>query len=116
MNSAVIFIKELHTLGIKVSMDDFGSGYSSLELLNNLPFDEIKFDKAFLMNNKDNCNQTILIHIMNLVKSLNKTIVCEGVETLENINLLEQCDCDIIQGYYYFRPIPLEEFQPTWIK
>ena len=116
MYSAMIFIDELHRLGIKVSMDDFGSGYSSLELLNNLPFDEIKFDKAFLLNSKNSTNQKILIHIMNLVKSLNKTIVCEGVETQENVVLLEQCDCDIIQGYYYFKPVPLDEFRLSIVK
>ena len=109
--SAMIFVDGLHALGIKVSMDDFGSGYSSLELLSNLPFDEIKFDKVFLANSGDDNSRKILIHLMDLVKSMNKTIVCEGVEMQEDVILLDQCDCDIMQGYYYFRPMPLKEFK-----
>lgn len=109
--SAMIFVDGLHALGIKVSMDDFGSGYSSLELLNNLPFDEIKFDKAFLANSRDGNSRKILIHLMDLVKSMKKTVVCEGVEVQEDVILLDQCDCDIMQGYYYFRPMPLKEFK-----
>ncbi len=110
MSSALYFVEELHRLGIKVSMDDFGSGYSSLEVLVNLPFDEIKFDKAFLSNSGDKRIQSVLVQMMSLVKGLDKTIVCEGVELSEHAALLEKCDCDIIQGYYYYRPMPLEDF------
>lgn len=110
MYSAKIFVDELHALGIKVSMDDFGSGYSSLELLSNLPFDEIKFDKVFLANSREDNSRKVLAHLMDLVKSMNKTIVCEGVELKEDVTLLDQCDCDIMQGYYYFSPVPMKEF------
>lgn len=110
MSSALLFIDELHKLDIKVSMDDFGSGYSSLEALKDLPFDEIKFDKSFLISSDSN-SRKILLQLMSLVNSLNKDIVCEGVESYENVTLLDQCNCDIMQGYYYFRPMPIEEFR-----
>ena len=110
MNSAQTFINELHALGFKVSMDDFGSGYSSLEVLKNLPFDEIKFDKYFLVNNTDANSRNILQQMIRLVKSLQKNIVCEGVETLEQADFLSESDCDIMQGFYFYRPIPIDEF------
>ncbi|MBN7772596.1 bifunctional diguanylate cyclase/phosphodiesterase [Clostridium aminobutyricum] len=109
MQSAAFFIDELHKLNFKVSMDDFGSGYSSLKVLKNMPFDEIKFDKEFLLELTDENSRKILLQMMSLVKSLDKVIVCEGVENAMNVNFLEQSDCDIMQGYYYHRPVPMAE-------
>jgi len=109
MRSAIYFISELHKLNFKLSMDDFGSGYSSLKVLKDMPFDEVKFDKEFLLELYDDNSRKILHQMMSLVKSLDKTIVCEGVENAMNVTFLEQSDCDIMQGYYYHRPIPMEE-------
>lgn len=108
--SARAFIEDLHRMGFQVSMDDFGSGYSSLKVLKDMPFDEVKFDKDFLLNEADENAQRILLQMISMVKSLNKTIVCEGVETEENVRLLERSGCDIMQGYYYHKPAPLEEW------
>lgn len=109
MKSAVSFIDELHKLNFKLSMDDFGSGYSSLKVLKDMPFDEVKFDKEFLLEMHDDNSRKILHQMMSLVKSLDKIIVCEGVENAMNVTFLEQSDCDVMQGYYYHRPVPMEE-------
>lgn len=105
------FIHELHELGYRISMDDFGSGYSSLKALQTMPFDEIKFDRAFLSKDIDKKESPILLQIMSMVKRLNIPIVCEGAETAEHVELLERSACDIIQGYYYYKPFPLEELK-----
>ncbi|MFT3984224.1 MAG: EAL domain-containing protein [Lachnospiraceae bacterium] len=105
--SAEQFVNRLHALGYRVSMDDFGSGYSSLKGLYPMHFDEVKFDQAFIRNEITEEAGNWLIRLINLVKSLNTTIVCEGVETDENITLLEQSKCDLFQGYYFYKPFPL---------
>ncbi|MGC4018779.1 MAG: EAL domain-containing protein [Muricomes sp.] len=111
IHSAEQLICQLHELGYRVSMDDFGSGYSSLKALYPMHFDEVKFDRAFFKKETAEEAGNWLIRLINLVKSLNATIVCEGVETDENIALLEQSKCDLIQGYYYYRPLPLEDLE-----
>ncbi len=111
LDSARLFVEEIHKMGYKVAMDDFGSGYSSLKVLQDMPFDEIKFDRAFLNQESGQKGNKILIQMIQLVKSLNKTIVCEGVETADNVALLEQSQCDLMQGYYYYKPFPLEELR-----
>ena len=110
------FISELHKNGYKVSMDDFGSGYSNFTSLANLNFDTIKLDKSFcsdLMNDKA---KTMLLKIMELVKALNMETLCEGVETSDNVNYLKQIGCDVIQGYFYDKPLPSDEFMAKYFK
>lgn len=110
------FISELHSNGYKVSMDDFGSGYSNFTSLANLNFDTIKLDKSFcsdLMNEKA---KTMLLKITELVKALNMETLCEGVETFDNVEYLKNIGCDIIQGYYYDKPLPSEEFLSKYFK
>jgi EAL domain-containing protein (putative c-di-GMP-specific phosphodiesterase class I) len=116
LDSAAIFIDGLHQLGYQVSLDDFGSGYSSLKALQSMPFDEIKFDRAFLLDTAHEKENRIFLEIIKLVKNLDLSIVCEGVETAENVNLLEQSDCDIMQGYYYYKPFPLENLTLSFPK
>ncbi|QIB70265.1 EAL domain-containing protein [Aminipila butyrica] len=109
IHSAERFIDCLYAKGYRVSMDDFGSGYSSLKALYPMNFDEIKFDRAFMKKDAAEEEEHLLIGLIKLVKGLNTTIVCEGVETAENVKLLESSGCDVFQGYYYYRPFPLEE-------
>ena len=108
------FVRRLHALGHRASLDDFGSGYSSLKALSPMIFDEIKFDRAFLKADITKKEANLLLQLIKLVKSLNTAVVCEGVETAENVALLDESECDIFQGYFYHRPFPLEELDAVY--
>lgn len=103
-------IHRMVQLGYKVSMDDFGCGYSSLNMLNVLPICELKLDKSFL-DDESTRSRYIIKTIVGLSHGLGISIVCEGVETFEQVKFLQQIGCDVAQGYYYARPMPLEEFE-----
>lgn len=105
------FVKYMHSLGIKISMDDFGSGYSSLNLLSTLPIDTLKLDKVFLSSNNLSNNQKIIISsIISMAKLLNIKVICEGVEYKEQSKFLAESGCDMFQGYYFSRPINEADF------
>lgn len=114
-------IRCLREIGFRISMDDFGSGYSSLNTLANLKIDEIKFDRGFLLNLKDSAadydRQIIIMkEIVELTKKLDISTVVEGVETAENEALIRSLGCELGQGYYYGRPVSEEEFSETYVK
>ncbi|MDD3394378.1 MAG: EAL domain-containing protein [Anaerotignum sp.] len=115
IDSAEQFIHQLHKMGYRVSLDDFGSGYSSLQALYPMIFDEIKFDRAFLKTDISQKEANLLLQLIKLVKSLNTAVVCEGVETAENVALLEHSECDVFQGYFYHKPFPLEELESVYL-
>jgi diguanylate cyclase (GGDEF)-like protein len=105
-------LKELSRLGIKLAIDDFGIGYSSLSYLRKLPVGRIKIDKSFIkriMENEDDLS--IVKAIIAMGHSLNMRITAEGVETEDQFRLLRACSCDEVQGYYFSEPIPAEEFE-----
>jgi len=108
-------IRNMRARGMKISIDDFGSGYSSLNLLPRVTVDIIKMDKQFLDNTLDaNQEEQALIVIKYLIKMLKRmgfTVLAEGVETKEQVELLKKADCDIVQGYYYAKPMPIKEFR-----
>lgn len=113
-------IKELHKKGFKVSMDDFGSGYSSFNTLSKLKIDELKIDRDFLLKiDKDNENKDrqriILKSIISLAKELKIETVVEGVETEENLELISSLGCDMAQGYYFSRPLSVKDFEDKYI-
>lgn len=109
---ALELVDGLHKLGTKVSMDDFGSGYSSLNLLSRLPIDIIKLDKVFLKDdNLQESDKIIISCVIDMAKRLQITSLCEGVETLEQSDYLKEVGCQIQQGYYFSRPIQQEEFE-----
>ncbi len=109
---ALELIKGLHKLGIKVSMDDFGSGYSSLNLLSKLPIDIIKLDRVFLKEGEMQESDRIIIScVVDMAKKLKITSLCEGVETQEQSNYLKKVGCQMQQGFYFSRPIPREVFE-----
>ncbi len=111
LEKALNLVHQLQAMGIRISMDDFGSGYSSLNLLNNIPIDILKVDKIFLYGNKLTVNQKIIISsIIEMASKLNIRVVCEGGETSEQANFLTVIGCDMIQGYYYSKPLPEDEF------
>lgn len=97
--------------GFKVSMDDFGAGYSSLNLLKNLDFDILKLDKEFLDAGRIHKKEEIVIEsIINMAKKMKIVVLCEGVETKEQADLLEELHCDLVQGYYFGKPMSSEKF------
>lgn len=101
-------IDRFHKLGYEVWMDDFGSAYSSLNTLKDFAFDELKIDMAFLRNMNDR-SRAILHDVVHMAKSLGIHTLCEGVETREQLEYLRSIGCERIQGYYYGKPMPLEE-------
>jgi EAL domain-containing protein (putative c-di-GMP-specific phosphodiesterase class I) len=101
---------ELKKLGVKIAIDDFGTGYSSLSYLNYFPIDTLKIDQSFVQYLDSNpTNISILTAIIALSHSLNLTVVAEGVETIEQLNILKQYKCDKVQGFLYSKPKPASE-------
>ena len=113
---ALQLIEGLHEMGTKVSMDDFGSGYSCLNVLRRLEIDIIKLDKVLLKDeeaeNRLKENDKIIIScIIDMARKLSITSLCEGVETPEQSDYLSQIGCELQQGYYFSRPIPESDFE-----
>ena len=105
-------ITKLQNQGFICSVDDFGSGYSSLNSLKDLPFDIIKLDKLFLDNSYNaKRSQEIIKAIIDMAKHIDMKTVAEGVETNEQLDFLKTTDCDMIQGYIFSKPIPVHEFE-----
>ena len=106
-----VAIRRLREAGFLVSMDDFGSGYSSLNLLKELDFDVLKLDKDFLASGTlDKKESVIISNIIKMAKQMDIKVLCEGVETQEQASFLAQADCDLVQGYYYGKPMQIEVF------
>lgn len=105
-------MKQVKAAGFGLSMDDFGSGYSSLNLLREMPLDVLKLDKDFFGEYKESSGreQKIIHHIISMAKDLDITVLAEGVETEQQKNFLKESRCDIIQGYYYAKPMPMDKF------
>lgn len=104
-------VDEIHKAGFLLSMDDFGSGYSSLNLLNDISIDSIKLDREFFNKTANSeKGRSIVSTIIALTKRLNIQTVAEGVETKEQLDFLTKEQCDIAQGYYFSKPIPFDEF------
>ena len=105
-------ITKIRDSGFKVEIDDFGSGYSSFGALIDLPFDVLKIDMQIIKSMDRNPKvKEIIKMIINLSKTMDATTVAEGVETIEHYNFLKESGCDVIQGYYMSKPLPLEDFE-----
>ncbi len=105
-------LKELNSLGLSISIDDFGTGYSSLSKLKDYPIDMLKIDKSFIDHLPHNAKSaTIATTIIDLAHNLGFRVVAEGVENLEQLNFLENNKCDYFQGYYFDKPLSIEEFE-----
>lgn len=107
---------ELNAMGIELSVDDFGTGFSSLGYLKMLPVSELKIDKSFVMNMLDDENDAIIVHsTIELAHNLGLKVVAEGVEDQTTLLQLRNLKCDVAQGYYFSRPIPKIELA-KWIR
>lgn len=105
----------LHDMGLQLSIDDFGTGYSSLSYLKKLPVTELKIDRSFVKDMTiDENDRTIVYSTIELAHNMGCTVVAEGVEDKETLQLLQENNCDLIQGYYFSRPKPSEEIT-QWI-
>ena len=104
-------LRRLKALGVRVSMDDFGSGYSSLSYLQAFPFDKIKIDRAFVMNLGRNPQSAAIVRaVIGLGHGLEMSIVAEGVETQEQLGFLADEGCDAVQGYFIGKPAPIAQY------
>ena len=103
---------KLHQYGFKISMDDFGAGYSSLNSLKNLPLDVLKIDMEFFNPKTHTARGDVVVEeILHLAERLEMQTVAEGIETEEQVNFLAEKGCDLIQGFYFGGPMPVEEFE-----
>lgn len=102
--------------GYTISIDDFGTGYSSLSMLQNMPIDLIKIDKVFVDKADLNSDRNIINFIMLLAKRLGVKTIVEGVETEEQVEFIRKLKCDIIQGYYYSKPLSKADFEDYFNK
>lgn len=108
--------KEAHKHGFIVSMDDFGTGYSSFSMLKDISIDILKIDKSFFDEIMTNQRGRIIIEaIFEMAKKLEIKTVAEGIETREQVEYLTEIGCDLIQGYYYDKPLPKKEFEKKWL-
>jgi EAL domain-containing protein (putative c-di-GMP-specific phosphodiesterase class I) len=104
--------EELHELGFAVEMDDFGSGYSSLNMLKEVSVDRIKLDLHFLTETGDPVKgRTIISHVIKMVQALGMGIIAEGVENSDQAEYLHGLGCSEMQGFYYYKPMPADEYE-----
>lgn len=105
-------LKEFKDLGLTIALDDFGSGYSSLTYLRELPIDILKIDRKFISGiPEDERDSFITRTIIDLSHSLNLKVLAEGVETQEQLDFLKNNDCEYVQGFYFYKPMPLDELE-----
>lgn len=110
----VSFIQEINRQGFRIAMDDFGSGYSSLGLLRSIPLNVLKLDKSFFDNwtqDMSDRETTVVRNVLHMARELGIQTVAEGIETKFQADMLKQFGCDMVQGYYYSRPLPAEDYE-----
>lgn len=106
---------KLHEIGFKLSLDDFGSGYSSLNMLKDMPVDVVKIDKEFFsdtMNTRK--GRAVISTVVDLANNLDMDVISEGVETKEQVEFLTEIHCAMVQGYYFAKPMPIVDFEKLW--
>lgn len=109
-------ITKLQSEGFRFSMDDFGAGYSSLNMLKDEPVDEVKIDRFFLKDIKKEKSQIVIRNVIHMIQELQLDMIVEGIETKEQAELLMNYGSYKAQGYYYYKPMPMAEFEQLLIK
>jgi diguanylate cyclase (GGDEF)-like protein len=117
IENIILTLDKLSKLGVHIALDDFGTGYSSLNYLSRFPIDILKIDKSFIDHSATNENDRAIVKtIIAMAQSLGKETIAEGVEDAAQLALLEELECDYIQGYYFSRPLLPDEFMQYFIK
>lgn len=112
INSISKVMKDISDLGVSFAIDDFGTGYSSIGYLKKMPVNALKIDRSYInLIDKDTENESIVSSVILMAKSLGLSVVAEGAENADQIELLKEMGCGIVQGYYFGKPMPLEEFR-----
>jgi diguanylate cyclase (GGDEF)-like protein len=112
LDKTIAILESLREIGVKISLDDFGTGYSSLAALKYLPLDRLKIDRSFIRELKVNTVDASIVNtIINLGHELNLNVVAEGVETIEQFELLRSINCDAVQGFFFSRPVTATALQ-----
>ena len=105
-------ITRLEEMGFEIEMDDFGSGYSSLNMLSSMPVNVLKMDMQLIRNIESNeTDRKLVTLVLEIAKHLKLTVVAEGVENEKQLHILQNAGCDLVQGFYFSRPLPPEEFE-----
>lgn len=104
-------VNSIRAMGFQIAMDDFGRGYSSLNALKDVPIDILKLDLGFLRGGNAECGDSIIENVIRMVRSLRLEMIAEGVETQAQADTLLRQGCEVVQGFYYARPIPQAEFE-----
>ncbi|WP_100403494.1 EAL domain-containing protein [Bacillus sp. FJAT-42315] len=115
VNFALTILQQLKNLGIQISIDDFGTGYSSLKHLSDFPIDQLKIDQSFVRDLNEK-NQAIIKTIINLAHNMGLAVIAEGVETKQHATFLKEQMCNQLQGYFFSRPLPPDEFSQLIFK
>jgi len=113
IESTITTFKKLKKMGVKLAIDDFGTGYSSLAYLKLFPIDHLKIDRSFVYNISSDANDAaIAASVVALAHSMNLEVIAEGVETVEQLDILRGQGCDFVQGYFFSKPLSAKEFVP----
>ena len=111
LEAMVDVIEKLRRNGFRINVDDFGSGYSSLNQIASIPADIIKFDRVFASRSlKNDKGRKVIKSLIEMLRSVNYDLVFEGVETKEELDAVVSYGCDVIQGFYFDKPLPVSEF------
>jgi diguanylate cyclase (GGDEF)-like protein len=112
VEKAIEIVQKLRNLGVQISIDDFGTGYSSLSHLKKFPLHAVKIDQSFVRDlTNDSDDAAIVASILSLAKAMNLRVVAEGVENIEQLKYLKDRDCSEVQGFYFSKPVPAQEFK-----
>lgn len=110
IDESITILNKLTDLGVKLSIDDFGTGYSSLAYIKKLPIEHLKIDRTFIKNiNVDTHDKAITASVISMAHQLNLTVVAEGVEQIEHLEILKHYNCDYYQGFYFSKPCAMDE-------
>ena len=108
-------MQKLHDIGFRLSIDDFGSGYSSLNMLKDMPADVVKIDREFFSETVNSeKGRTVISTVVDLAKNLNMEVISEGVEIEDQVRFLSEINCEMVQGYYFAKPMTIPAFEELW--
>jgi EAL domain-containing protein (putative c-di-GMP-specific phosphodiesterase class I) len=117
VNVVVDKMRRLKDIGLRFSLDDFGTGFSSLNYLRRMPLNQLKIDQSFVREVTHNASDASIVKtVIALGKGLGLSVIAEGVETAEQKQLLAELGCDLYQGYFFGRPQPIDEFEEAMTK